>query len=259
MTISLDKNKNTLIIVLLCIIFLIIITFLLMDWTKGITDISQILKFIVSCICVFIAWLTGKDGLDKKDTIFIRIAFAFIPFADTLLVLLQRFANPAGHSYFFLTGMGCFAVFNIVLIIRHSRNIKSILMKENKKKFIYAILSFIIIYSCSIIILIWFILPLIKNMVMKISILGYGLLLTTSLWMAWNTLGFGFFPKLNAWFIALGLTGHYLSDICIILKNHIESFAPVGRPLVWTLYATAIIMLSLSGYKHLLKINKETE
>lgn len=94
---------------------------------------------------------------------------------------------------------------------------------------------------------------------MKIAIFSYGLLLTTSLWMAWNTLGSGFFPKLNAWFIALGLTCHYLSDICIILKNNIEAFAPIGRPLVWTIYTPALIMLSLSGYKNLLKINKETE
>lgn len=219
---------------------------------------SQILKFIVSCLCFSIVWLTGKDGLDKKDTILIMTAFSFEPVANILLVLLQRFANPGGHSFFFLGGMGCFAVYNFVFIIRHSRNMKSILKKENRKNLVYTICAFIIIFSCAMLTLFIFILPLIKNMVMKTSILCYGLLLTTSLWIAWNTLNFGFFPKLNAWLIAIGLTAHFLSDICIILKNNIPAFEPVGEPLVWTLYAPALIMFSLSGYSNLLKVKKET-
>ena len=83
MTISLNNNKNILLIIILCVILALIITFLIMDWSSGVSDLSEIIKYIVSCCCVIIALLTGKDALDKRDALLLRIAFGFIFLADT--------------------------------------------------------------------------------------------------------------------------------------------------------------------------------
>ena len=262
MTISLNNNKNILLIIILCVILALIITFLIMDWSSGVSDLSEIIKYIVSCCCVIIALLTGKDALDKRDALLLRIAFGFIFLADTFLVILNRFADPVGKEIFnvsgvfYVAGICCFIGFHIILITRHLRGMTSILDKENKSKRIYAIKTAIIV--CALLIIkIYIVFQFIRDLVIIIFPIMYAIILTISLWIGWGTFKYGFFPRLNSWFIALGLSIHFISDLCIVLRDNVASLEPIAGPMIWTLYGPAIVLLSLSGYKGMFKKKQE--
>ncbi|MBN2444786.1 MAG: hypothetical protein JXJ04_25745 [Spirochaetales bacterium] len=250
MTISLQSRKNRFLLLILCIIILFTLLFLIMDWGYGISDPSEIIKYVISCFCVIIVLVTGSDGLDKRDTSLLKIAFTFIFLADTFLVILNRFADPHQHKIFFLIGICCFIGFHIILIIRHSRNLKSIITKRERDRVIFSVKTGIIV--CSLLIInIYIIVTSVREFVLLGIMIGYAIILTISLWTGWGTLKSGFFPRLNAWFIAIGLTIHFISDLCIALGSAFSQLSPITTPLIWTLYGPAIVLLALSGYKSL--------
>lgn len=75
---------------------------------------SRFLKFSSVVACAAIAWT--RPGLDRRDTILLRIAFLLTVFADFFLGIL----------HLFIPGVAIFALVHIVYVMRHLRGISSL-------------------------------------------------------------------------------------------------------------------------------------
>jgi len=229
-------------------ILILAIIFLSIDWSRGETSFSTILKYILSCFCVTLVWTTGKDGLDARDTTLLRIAFGFTLIADTFLVLLDGFANPGKHSYFFIAGVCYFAGFHIFLILRHSRHIRELLHKLKKRQLVFFTSIALGIVVLSLIKLFVFY-PLLKDTLVTIALILYGIILAASVFVSWTTLHDKFYSKQGAWLIAISVTLLFISDFCIILAGIDNPGKLIAKQLIWTLYAPALVGIGLSGFR----------
>ncbi len=94
--------------------------------------------------------------------------------------------------------------------------------------------------------------PLMK-VVLILAALGTALLITgtVSLWMGWGTLIRSFYPRLNAWFIAIGITNFYFCDISVGLSTDLTgtTAGAILKNLVGFFYTPALVLLALSGYR----------
>ena len=80
----------------------------------------------------------------------------------------------------------------------------------------------------------------------------YMVTLMTSLWMAWGVLIRSFYPRLNAWMIAIGMSFFFVCDVGLGLKHIYQDEDSMLSALFGLLpdltYSNALLLLALSGF-----------
>lgn len=200
-------------------------------------------KYLSSCLAFAVVWTTGEDRIDDRDIRLLRMAFAFLIAADFFMVALFPVLSALGRNppeWINTAGMVFFMAVQTCLIARHLRNSRSLFAGTRRAAVKNAAVELIILLAAAI------------PVTAAVSAAGktalpvlavYGVYLLLSLYTAWGVFRRGFYPPLNQWLIALGMTFFFLCDLNVGLSG-LNDFATT---LVWLFYTPALMMLSLSG------------
>jgi len=230
-------------------------TFIAADWlvyyfcnikhisgTCGFSVYQNISKFATTFLNGLLVWIIFKNGIDRKDTMLLSIAFGFALVADFFLKILFN-ADPENSSTYMVAGIVTFMIVQTFLILRHSRGVKKRFFCDggvDKKNMFIELLWFAAIATVVSAII------FIKTGTMIPVIMAYACFLVTSVYFGWRTLTWGFYPAKNAWMIAIGMTLFLFCDINVGISSLPDT--PIANNLVWMFYTPALMLLALSGY-----------
>lgn len=231
--------KSKLIVILLCIVFLLYICFLTIDFFNIKFYLSsEKIKFMCILICLFISTLTDKIVIDLKDLHLLQIGLLLTVLADLCLLILN----------YFTLGVAIFCLVQIIYSIRYTYRGKNI-----------SIINFVILFSIIIILY-----SIINLFVIKVDILFpiaffYSICLITSVTKAIKACKDNLFSAPNKYMIASAMVLFLLCDINVGLYNFISLSAStsvfiieignISGFLMWFFYLPSQVLLCLSGYK----------
>lgn len=219
--------KAIIIKIILILEFIIYITFTYNDLNyKNLYTNTSFIKYIGILLCLFLAFLIGNDGYNKKDTTLLQFALILTALADLCLVILNRT----------IPGVFFFCLVQITYIIRcsggklHFKNIYTmvilvILSVFTSKAFIHNIDSRLL-FIASI----------------------YAVLLPYSVYTAYNTLKRNIYPKDNCYLVSIAMTLFLLCDINIGMSHTFLNYNEISTLLIWTFYLPSQVLLALIGY-----------
>ena len=252
-----EKRKRIVVFTLLGIILLLAGSFFAVDWMIFLFGIKTIYagvaKPVVSLICLILVLLIGKDGIDRRDTILLVLAFICILPVDILMSVVALSPNVGFDSPQFMVGGTLSIAANLILIVRHGRGFPYLHFKIGGGRLPQRFLSFIWLPLLAYGLFIIAFIPLLKP-VIAIGHLGIGLsysaFLATSMWIAWETIRHKLYPRLNAWLAGIGITCWYFTEVVGEVFNiQIGVLSSIAYNIVWIFYGTCIVCLALSGYR----------
>lgn len=193
-------------------------------------------------LCAGVAFLVGSNSVSSRDRLLLMAAFAVTAVADYFLVLTNS------H---FLAGVALFLVVHIFLSIRHAQGFRASLQPDSRSRTIRLL---IVTGLCALTLtglILWKVEGILQRSGSEAVDLIYVLMLTVSLWMGWGTLIRGFYPRLNAWFIAIGLTAFYCCDVSVGLSADLAgtTAGTLLSDMIGFVYTPALVLLALSGYR----------
>ena len=246
-----NKLKRKFFFLILAVVFFLYGSYTTLDWTLyffGIAPLKQpeipytrITKVSSAFLCAILAWISGKDGFDKRDIKRIRIVFTSIAIGE-IIFLMDIYA----------LGVISFGLTQILLIWRNGNGLKEFFKAEEKKSnYIKAILTGAIVAIVMIFFYALIIYPVLSKSPLFLLITIYAVLLSISLWMAWMSLNIKFFDVKNAFLIAVGMSFFFIADFLVgfNLSLEIGTQRIVTHYLTWVFYLPALLLLSLSCYK----------
>lgn len=201
---------------------------------------NDLIKRIGVLLAAALVWMAGKDSLSQKDNRHMKLVFIVICVGEVFFLL----ARPD-------LAIAAFAVCQSLLILRHSKGLKSKLSGASiGQKVLLAIRAFIL---ASVIIVTFIILdPIGEYGILAVLAAIYWSILSTSLWTAQANADLGLLPSTNSRMAALGMTLFYFCDICVgtdrILYGGTEWL--LANSFIWIFYTPAITLLALSCYKY---------
>jgi len=211
------------------------------------TDFQHYTKYAITATISLVAFIVGKNCLNKRDHRLIQLAAITALFADTSFKLLHNAPSLARYSTeFSLLGISFFMVFQAIFIYRHTRTSDT----DNSVPWIICIPLAVM-----------FLLDAVKlfgvfESLMVPTIATYGAFLICSLVVACRIGKNPYFPKKNAKLIKWGMILFFLGDVFVGLSfatgpDHSvqEIIATVSNILIWYFYVPALVCLVLSGYK----------
>lgn len=211
------------------------------------SDYQNITKFVVTSLAALLAFLIGNRKITKRDRFFLQAAFAMILCADFCFkILYNYFGTVETRENFISLGIVFFFLAQMIFIYRHSRANNL----DWSFPWIYCVplaaaiaMAFLAYFD-------------VLDSLMLMAVLIYAPTLLCSLIVACKTLNSKFFPKDNAWLIALGMICFSCCDILTGVSlltgtdhSTIEVLASVSNNFIWLFYVPAIIFLALSGYR----------
>ena len=246
-----NKKKRRVFLVILAVIVFLYGSYTTLDWTLyffGIAPLKQpeipytrITKVSSAFLCATLAWISGKDGFDKRDVKRIRIVFASIAIGE-IIFLMDIYA----------LGVISFGLTQILLIWRNGNGLKEFFKADEKKNnYIKAILTGTIVAILMIFFYVFVIYPILSKSRLFLLITIYAVLLSISLWMAWMSLHIKLFDFKNAFLIAIGMSFFFIADFLVgfNLSLEIGTQRIITHYLTWVFYLPALLLLSLSSYK----------
>jgi hypothetical protein len=250
-------QKRIIILILLGMILLLAGSFIAVDWMIFLFGIrtlyAGVAKPVVSFICLMLVLIIGKDGVERRDTVLLTLAFICIVPVDILMSVVVFTPGMTVASPAFMIGGILSIVAHFILLVRHGRRVLAYLRvrKEAGGSFggVGAFLWLpILVYGIAVAALI----PLLKPMI-AVGHLGIGLsysaFVATSTWIAWETVRRKSYPKLNSWLIGVGMSCWLVTEIVGEVYNiKIGPVSYIMFNLVWVFYGTCIVCLALSGY-----------
>lgn len=245
--IELPDRHLALVLVLVAAIIYITGTFTGVDWAvlfHGFeSEYSPYARYMRTLLCAMLAFAVGRHWLDLRDHMFLWVAFALTCVADLFLILLDKF----------IIGVAVFLVVHVTLSIRHAQGWRASMRGPDKAEVKrWLLLSFIGVFGPGGV-MIWLATPALR----KSGLMGldyvYMVVLMISCWMGWGTLIRSFYPRLNAWCIALGMTFFFLCDVSLGLSHVYADLHPLFAKAMGMVpdmtYSTALTLLALSGYR----------
>lgn len=244
-----NRKKKRFVTLILVLIIITSFAFIALDWLPLINPgmalhaniYSDKLKALVILMTTILVFITGKDCLNKKDSIMMKAIYVLIIIADSALVLLD---SPVTGVLFF-----CFA--QLGLIFRNSVNMKEKLMSGSNdplKSRLYIITIQIVIFY--IFIFITLLNTPMNQKLLSVMMAVYSFIVLTSFWTAYANYLLRLFPKINSVLVSLGMFFFLLCDINVGLSW----ILPVGLSrsissgLIWVFYTPALTLIALSGY-----------
>jgi hypothetical protein len=204
--------------------------------------LPQVAGYARTVICAALVFFIGNAVVTRKDTLMLSAGFVLTLVADWFLVATESQ---------FLVGVGLFVVVHILLTVRHAQGFGDSLSPERRARTL-RLLALTALAAGGVT-------ALLLSQVMHILLrsgrtaieVGYVLILTVSMWMGWGALIRGFYSRLNAWFIAIGITSFYLCDVSVGLAADLQgtTIGEVMKILVGFFYTPALLLLALSGYR----------
>ena len=250
-------GKKILLTIIFTLILLLAGSYITIDWISFIFINSkvnpstlkylEISKLAVSFLCACIVFLIGEDGYNKQGTIALQNAFIAIFMGDLLF-----FFN------FEYMAVGVFCIAHVLLILRNGSGIKAFFrnkgLKVEKNKVVLILAGSLLLYI-SVIAFIFY--PQLQGEKILYLVMVYALLLCASLWIAWSSIIIGYMPYLNGVITAIGMSFFFLCDLTVGINFFFnEGFLKTIAPyIIWTFYTPALVLLSFSGYKNIIKIN----
>jgi hypothetical protein len=232
-------------------------SFLSVDWTNYFTDsttnYAAYAKPLVSTLCAVIALLAWKNNLGKRDFWLLAFTFVCIVIVDVTMSIYVYSANKALGASVFYVGAGLSIVAHILLIIRHSKGFG--FLKE--KASLVSRWGFPLLFFLPVIVIFVILSPFLMSVGQFWPSLIYALILTASLWVAWEAFRHQLFPRANAWLLALGVTSWFACELVGVVHNiDIGPLSNLAMNLTWHFYMPAILLLALSGHRFSNKASK---
>ncbi len=233
--------------------FVLLVTgsFMSVDWVNYFTGSSTIYpayaKSAVSILCALIAFLAIKNDLGKRDFWLLAASFVCIIIVDVTMSIYVYSANKAlGQSVFFV-GAALSILAHVLLIIRHAKGFK--FLKE--KGSTLSRVGFPLAFFMPVIVIFIILSPFLMKVGQFWPSLIYALIITASLWVAWEAFRHHLFPRANAWLIALGVTAWFGCELTGVVHNiEIGQLSDLAMNMTWLFYMPAILLLALSGHRY---------
>ncbi len=226
-------------------------SFMSVDWVNYFTGSSTIYpayaKPVVSALCALIAFLALKNNLEKRDFWLLAATFICIVIVDVTMSIYVYSANKAfGQSVFFV-GAALSIVAHVLLLIRHAKGFK--FLKE--KGSTLSRVGFPLVFFLPVIAIFAILSPFLMKVGQFWPSLIYALIITASLWVAWEAFRHQLFPRANAWLIALGVTAWFGCELVGVVHNiEIGPISDLAMNGTWIFYMPAILLLALSGHRY---------
>jgi hypothetical protein len=226
-------------------------SFMSVDWVNYFTGSSTVYpayaKPVVSALCALIAFLALKNNLGKRDFWLLAATFICIVIVDVTMSIYVYSANQSlGQSVFFV-GAGLSIVAHILLLIRHAKGFK--FLKE--KGSALSRVGFPLAFFLPVIVLFIILSPFLMKVGQFWPSLIYALIITASLWVAWEAFRHHLFPRANAWLIAFGVTAWFCCELVGVVHNiEIGPISDLAMNGTWIFYMPAILLLALSGHRY---------
>jgi hypothetical protein len=225
-------------------------SFISIDWMNTFTGSQSFYpayaKPAVSILCALIVFLSWGRKLDRKDYWLLASAFLCIVIVDITMSIYVYSANKALGSAVFFVGAALSIVAHILLIIRHAKGFHFLRGGDGFfKKY-----GFALAFYLPVIVIFLALIPFLNKVGQFWPPLIYAIILTTSLWVAWEAFRHRLFPRTNAWLIALGVTFWFVCELVGVVHNiEIGFLSTLAMNLTWHFYMPAILLLAFSGFK----------
>ncbi len=224
-------------------------SFVSIDWMNTLTGSRSFYpayaKPTVSVLCALIVFLAFRRNLGKKDFWLLASAFLCIVIVDVTMSIYVYSPNKVLGGAVFLVGAALSIVAHFVLIIRHAKGFQFLRKEEGFfRKF-----GFALAFYLPVIVIFLMLIPFLNKVGQFWPSLIYAIILTTSLWVAWEAFRHHLFPRTNTWLIALGVTFWFVCELVGVVHNiEIGFFSTLAMNLTWHFYMPAILLLAFSGF-----------
>jgi hypothetical protein len=208
-------------------------------------------KPIVSTLCALIAFAALLFGLGKKDARLLSAALACIVVVDIMMSIYVYAAPSTLTPIAFLIGAALSIVAHLLLIFRHARGFAFLRAggAAGNKSVLYRF-GFPLAFYIPVVIIFLVLIPWLNRVNQFWPSLFYAIVLTTSLWIAWETVRQKLFPRPNALLIALGVTSWFITELIGVVHNiEIGTISNIAMNLTWHFYMPAILLLAFSGFR----------
>lgn len=203
-------------------------------------------KPVVSMLCAAIVFVIGRNGLGSKDTLLLVAAYICIVVVDACMSVWVYHDDASFKNGAFLVGAALSIAAHLLLIIRHARGFTFLRSGAPLGRR----LAFPLLFYVPVAIIFLFLAGPLHAAGQFYPSLFYALILTTSLWVGWETVRNRLFPATNARLIAAGVSSWFVTEIIGVLYNvRVESIAPYCMILTWLFYMPAILLIALSGHR----------
>ncbi|MFP2924872.1 lysoplasmalogenase family protein [Pyxidicoccus sp. 3LG] len=216
------------------------------DWMQTfpnvVANVPAYAGYARTVLCAGVAFMVGRNCVGSRDRLLLMAAFGVTLAADYFLVLTGK------H---FLVGVGLFLVVHILLTLRHAQGFRASLAPERRARTLRLLaITAVIAFSLTGVVL-WNVAGILKRSGQEVVDVIYVLALTVSMWMGWGTLIRDTYPRLNAWFIAVGITHFYCCDVSVGLVADLPpgTLRSILDDMVGVFYTPALVLLALSGYR----------
>lgn len=231
------------------VLFLLAITFLtfvfldLANFSQGNAglefDNNKFVRRGITVLCLVLVLLIGNDGMNHGDTKRLRLIFLTIFLADLLFMF-----------NIFIPGYILFSICQGLLIWRNGTGLmNSVYSGELLGYKIELVLCGSTIILTVLAFTVFLLYPSIGKGAMIYALLGYGILLGISLWVAISNFILKLFPRKNSILTMLGMICFFISDFAIGFGLAKHCWVYVNF-VVWLFYSPALLLIGLSGYKY---------
>jgi hypothetical protein len=241
---QIPRGKEIAVLVLVAVTMFVTGTYVGVDWAAFYhpfqTRFSGYAGYSRDLLCAVIVLLIGRSCLSAKDRRFLYAAFALTLVADYFLTLENL---PLPGTVIFLAVHG-------LLIGRHAQGLRASLAPARRARTLRLLgVSALIVFGGAGL-LIWKVAPILARTGQLTLDVVYLLFLATSLWMAWSVFARSLYPRLNAWFIAIGMTLFFFCDVTVGLAVALGGTRQglVLNDLIAFFYTPALLLLALSGF-----------
>jgi len=241
-------------IAIISVILFVTGSFIAVDWLNALQSLNSkypaYVKPLVSLLCLVLVILSFRWRLNNRDFKQLLLSFLCILIVD-ISMSIYVYADPdVDTSIIFLVGAALSIVAHIILIIRHAKSFKFMRTTLTGKTCSpWKNLLFPLYFFVPVVALLVFLSPMLIKVNQFLPSLAYALILTVSLWVAWEVVRRKMFPPVNSWLIAAGVTSWFVTEVVGVVHNiQIGFLSDISVPLTWHFYMPAILLLALSGF-----------
>jgi hypothetical protein len=219
--------------------------YLAFDWAAFFSGFSSSwparAAYARTVLCALLAWMIGRDCVDRLDAGLLGAVFAIMLVADVFLTLENRM----------LSGTVLFLVVHALLIVRHARGLRASLAPAARPRTLRVLAVTALVAFGGAAVLLTTVEPILRRTGTLAIDAIYLLFLAGSMWMGWGALFRGFYARRNAWFIALGMTSFFFCDVSVGLGAALTGTTrgAVLNDVVGFFYSPALVLLAYSGYR----------
>jgi len=204
-------------------------------------------KPAVSILCALIVFTSFRTMLGKKDFLLVAVAFVCIVIVDVTMSIYVYSPPSTFTTVAFMIGAALSILAHVLLIIRHACGFHFLSSEAANGKGWVRRIVFPLAFYLPVILIFVVLIPYLQKVNQFWPSLIYAIIITTSLWVAWEAFRHHLFPRENAWLIALGVTSWFVTELVGVVHNiEIGILSDLAMNLTWHFYMTAILLLALS-------------